>query len=498
MPNTIHREFEVQAKARPNAVEVQYGNSALSYGDLNARANYLAEYLQKQGVTNGDVVALNIFRSTDMAVAMLAILKCGAAYLPLDYNNPASRNIACLEVAQSKVIISDRDCGPLLLGGRVVISTEDRQLFTSKRHENVDVAVSPDDKCYIMFTSGSTGDPKGVVVPHRAVVRLVKDTNYISVCYTDRVLHFSPQSFDASTFEIWAPLLNGGGLVIYSGSTFDPNLFAEEIRSHQVSIMWLTAALFHLIGSRYISALAPVKTLLAGGDVLYPKVVNKVIHAYPEITLINGYGPTENTTFTCCHRMTKDNLPEANVPIGKPISGTQIHILNENYEVVSDGEVGELHASGRGVSLGYLNSDANSDAFYLNGNIAEGLIYKTGDLVRRNEKGEVEFIGRKDNQIKIRGFRVSIEEIQNAILKNPLVNDAVVSVRKFDSGDQQLIAYLQLDDSESVSVAEIKRSLSSDIPKYMIPDLIHVDEKLPINNNGKIDRKKIREREILA
>jgi amino acid adenylation domain-containing protein len=490
----IHVAFDEQARRGAQRVALRYENESLTYGQLNRRAENLAAHLQSRAaVKRGDIVAVKMARRPEQIIALLAILKCGAAYLPLDENDPVARAVHCLEEARVRVILADRLEEARLRGDRLCITLDERALFEEERESAPAVEVSGEDRCYAMFTSGSTGAPKGVAIPHRAVIRLVKGTNYIEIAETDRILQFAPTSFDASTFEIWGALLNGACLVLYPGATLDPNLLVRQIRDNGVTILWLTAALFHLIATRHMAALRTVKVLLAGGDVLQPQLVNKVLDEVPGITLINGYGPTENTTFTCCHRMTVESRPTSCVPIGKAITGTSVHVLDSLRRPVANGESGELFVSGAGVALGYLNPSSGNGAFFADAQIASGLIYRTGDMVRVNAAGEIEFEGRRDNQVKIRGFRVSLEEIQANILKLPQITDVVVLLQKSESGDQQLVAYMQLAAQQSMSVAEIRHALAVELPRYMIPDLIHVNVDLPINRNGKLDRARIRE-----
>lgn len=484
----VHTAFEKQSRRHPHAIAVSYRGDGITYEELNGRANYLAAHLRECGVEHGSVVAILMGRCIDTIVSMLAILKCGAAYLPLDDSNPVARNRRCLDDAQVRIIVSDRDCDALCGSGRQVISTGERSLFCSSSTTAVAVRVQEDDRAYVMFTSGSTGKPKGVVVPHRAVTRLVIDTNYIQIVASDRILQFSPTSFDASTFEIWGALLNGAVLVLYCEPTPDPNALRRDIAQNGVTILWLTAALFHLIGHRYIDALRPLNVLLAGGDVLSPKAVNAVLDALPGITVINGYGPTENTTFTCCHRMTRENRPPAEgVPIGRPITGTEVFILDENLQSVRQGGVGELFVGGRGVALGYLNAQADA-SFFRDQRISSGLIYRSGDLVRQSSSGELEFVGRTDDQVKIRGFRVSLEEIKLNILKIGGVIDAIVLPRKDESADQLLVAYLKIQHGSDLDAAQTRRQLAGLLPRYMIPDKIVLSPDLPITRNGKLDR----------
>ncbi|WP_340679281.1 amino acid adenylation domain-containing protein [Paraglaciecola sp.] len=486
-----HEIFERYARVTPNKTAVVYNDIKISYGQLNRRANFLAMHLVEQGVESGDIVGLSMSRSVELIIAILAVLKAGAAFLPLDEANPSSRVIHCLEEANVSVLIVDHVCHHSLFKNRIKISTKNTSLFTGDEPFNLYVPGTENDKIYVMFTSGSTGKPKGVVIPHRAVIRLVRKSDFVDIKPQDTFLQFAPLTFDASTFEIWGPLLNGATLVLYPGQGLDPNLFAQQIEQHQISILWLTAALFHLIANRYLEALKPVKTLLAGGDVLQPNLVRKVIEGIPGIRVINGYGPTENTTFTCCHPMDHNNIPTETVPIGKAIGCTRLHILNEALEPVIQGNEGMLYVSGKGVALGYLNM--SSDAFFHNKNIAKGLIYKTGDVVVENEHGELRFVGRQDNQVKVRGYRVSLEEIQIEISKIAQVSEAVVLVQKFDGGDQLLIAHVQVKDDASIDSAQIKQILRETLPAYMVPDKIYFNVNLPLNKNGKIDKKSVAE-----
>jgi acyl-coenzyme A synthetase/AMP-(fatty) acid ligase len=273
----------------------------------------------------------------------------------------------------------------------------------------------------------------------------------------------------------------------------DPNLLQREIREHNVTILWLTAAVFHLFAERFVAALSPLRILLAGGDVLNAKSVNKVLDQVPCITVINGYGPTENTTFTCCHVMTTRNRPIDTVPIGRAISGTEIHVLDERLSPVPSGEEGGLFTSGQGVALGYLGSTKDNDAFFHDDSIAPGLIYRTGDLVRSNALGELEFIGRVDNQVKLRGYRVSLEEIKARIVEMEWVCDALVLKETFGSGDQLLVAHVQIQEGRELSAKQMQAHLATVLPKYMIPDQIVFHSQLPITSNGKLDRRAVQE-----
>jgi len=517
---TIIEVFERVAAQFPERIAIrnQNLNVQLSYRELNQHANALAAALQKRGVVAGDVVAMAFPHSAEWSVCMLAVLKCGAAYLPLDTSNPVPRLQACLQTANARCVLTGQaDAASSYAEDLPVLSYALSNLESvgslngeklDKLDENVRAAqaLTSDSLAYVMFTSGSTGKPKAVLVPHRAVVRLVVNTNYVAIKASDAVLQFAPPSFDASTFEFWAPLLNGACLVPYSAKGLDPNRLKQDIAQNNVSVMWLTAALFHLVVERFIEAILPLRVLLAGGDVLNAKFVRKALETIPGLTLINGYGPTENTTFTCCHVMTADNPPQDNVPIGKAITGTNLHILNDELQPVAPGEPGQLYVSGKGVALGYLATELNEaaqQAFFSNSSIASGTIYNTGDLVKALPDGAIEFIGRQDNQVKIRGYRVSLEEIKSHLADIPGVSDVLVLVERYDGGDQLLFAYIKCGDSKggsqganssanqnaSLNPKTIKQHLSGTLPDYMIPDRFVFCDELPINENGKLDKK---------
>ena len=486
----LHHRVDRLAARSPRAIAVESRDGSVTYEELNARAASLACHLREVGVQHGDVVGLMMRRSVDVIVSMLAVLKAGAAYLPLEMSSPVARRRKSLEDARVTHIISDRDCPEIAGADRKLVAANAvaGALSSTSRTSALPSSSLPDDKAYVMFTSGSTGEAKGVVVPHRAITRLVVDTNYIRISKDDKILQLSPLSFDASTFEIWGALLNGATLVLSREEAVDPNAIKADVAERGVTIMWLTAALFHLIGDRYIEAIRPLKTLLAGGDVLNPRIVNKVLDEIPGITVVNGYGPTENTTFTCCHSMTHENRPSAGgVPIGKPISGTEVYVLDENLAPVAVGEVGELFTSGKGVALGYLHGDGAA-SFFRDERICAGLIYRTGDLVRENSQREFEFVGRKDNLVKVRGFRISLDGIRQSLLQIEDVVDATVFARKEEVGDQLLIAHVKRRQGSTLQAADIRRQLGEVLSDYMIPASIILSDVLPITTNGKLDK----------
>jgi amino acid adenylation domain-containing protein len=344
---------------------------------------------------------------------------------------------------------------------------------------------------YVMYTSGSTGQPKGVCVPHRAVARLALATSYIQLSPQDRVLHFAPASFDASTFEIWAGLLNGACVVAFDRGAPSIAELGRFVQQDGITTAWFTAPLFHQMVEGRLDDLRGVRNLLAGGDVLSPAHVRKVNQAVPECRMINGYGPTENTTFTCCGTA-KPLSGDHYVPIGRPVDNTQIHLLDSNLEPVPVGVAGELFAGGDGLARGYFARAAITAAQFIPDPFgAPGArLYRTGDMARYLPDGNAVFVGRLDFQVKIRGFRIELEEIQVALGTVPGISECLVIAQSDASEDKSLTAYLVT--NQSISAAEIRSILKQRLPEYMVPSNFVFLERMPLTPNGKIDRQALR------
>jgi amino acid adenylation domain-containing protein len=362
---------------------------------------------------------------------------------------------------------------------------------------SVDLAdVTGEDLAYVCYTSGSTGQPKGVMIPHRGVVRLVGNTNYIDIRPDDVFLQFAPLSFDASTFEIWGALLNGAKLVVYGPANVELGDLGRSIRDNKISTLWLTSALFNLMVDGELESLLGVRHLLAGGDVLSVPHVKKLLERMPAgHVLINGYGPTENTTFTCCHRMDRDSVINARVPIGIPVTGTDVVMVDEKGRPAPRNAAGEILVGGAGLARGYLKSPALDAEKFVSLAIQGGerrRFYRTGDLGAWNSDGTLDFRGRMDEQMKIRGFRVEPGEIEAALRGLEGIRDAAVALDEGDSGERQIRAFVVRDDTH-LGVAAIKAGLQSALPDYMVPAAVHFLDALPVTPNGKVDRAALRE-----
>jgi amino acid adenylation domain-containing protein len=511
----VHQLFEAQAAATPDSTALVFGEESLTYAELNRRANRLAHHLLSLGVGADAPVGLCLERSAGMVVAVLAVLKAGGAYLPLDPALPRERLAFMLEDARARLAVTDRASAPALEGwrGEVVMLDEDgvevarrgedEAEVAARSDENpVWVAVTPSHLAYVMYTSGSTGTPKGVCVPHRAVARLVKGSSFASFSAEEVFLHLAPPSFDASTFELWGALLNGARLVLMPAGQSSLEEIGAAINRHSVTTLWLTAGLFHLMASERPADLRGLRQLLAGGDVLSPSHVNRMLGEMGEGSfLVNGYGPTENTTFTCCHRMAAGDEGErvdGAVPVGRPIANTRVYVLGERLEPVPIGAAGELYTSGDGLARGYLNRPAlTAERFIPDPFSAEpgGRMYRTGDVARWTADGLVEFVGRRDGQVKVRGFRVELGEVEGVIVQHAGVREAVVIVREGADGDKRLVAYVVCTGGDAPGIGELRAYARERLPEYMVPSSFVALDELPLTANGKVDRRALPEPE---
>ena len=467
---TVHQLFEAQALARPEAVAAVQGALSLSYRDLNRRANRLAHHLLNQGVQPGESVAIALPRSLDLLICQLAILKCGAVYVPLDINAPVERQAFIVQ-----------DSG----AHRVLTTLADLNLDTLSPR-NPELPQSAESVAYILYTSGSTGAPKGVQVPHRAISRLVLNNGYADFNARDRVAFASNPAFDASTLDVWAPLLNGGCVVVVEHAVLlSQAAFAALLQEQSVSVLWMTAGLFHQYADALLPVFAQLRYLIVGGDVLDPQVIDRVLRHGKPRHLLNGYGPTEATTFSTTHEITR--VGEGGIPIGRPIANAQAYVLDPRQQPLPLGVVGELYIGGAGVATGYLNQAQLTAEKFIPNPFGEGLLYRTGDLACWQADGTLLYQGRNDLQVKIRGFRIEPGEIETCLASFPGVKDVVVLVREDQPGDKRLVAYYTA--SVTLEIEALRAHLQGQLPDYMVPSAYVWLELLPLTANGKLDRK---------
>ncbi|WP_245763875.1 non-ribosomal peptide synthetase [Pseudoalteromonas denitrificans] len=515
----MHELFEQQAKNTPNATAVVFKDKKLTYKELNEKANQLAHYLVAHHQVKADtLIGLCITRSIEMMIGMLGILKAGGAYVPMDPDYPKARLDYMLEDAGLNVVltlshvqkeVSFGNAHALCLDGLGQKAPHIQSVFDDFAIDNLEtreLGLNSSHLAYVIYTSGSTGNPKGVLTPHIAVSRLVINPNFMPLDQDTVFLQSANIAFDAATLEIWGGLLNGGKCILYPERYLDINRLNEIIVSEQVNALWLTAGLFSE-WSRVSDKATTLKWVLAGGDVLNPDAVMRVQKMLPQVTLINGYGPTENTTFTCCYQIPKVLEGDSPIAIGRPLSGDQVVIMSDEGNLLPMGATGELCVGGDGLARGYLNSpELTAERFIDNPYYDESKpnssrrLYKTGDLVRYLKDSNIEFIGRIDAQIKIRGFRVELGEIEYQINQDERVDSALVVAKETSSGGKQLIGYVKLslmhetaDVEKAVlaQLAEIKGSLLTRMPDYMVPSAFVKIEEWPLTANGKVDRKSL-------
>jgi amino acid adenylation domain-containing protein len=522
----IHSLFEEHAAATPRAVALVAGDEEITYAELNARANRLARHLAARGVTTETPVGICLERRAETVVAILAVLKAGGAYVPLDPGYPAGRLAHMLADSGARVVVTraaDRTALPVTDGiDRVEIDVE-RDAIAARDASDLGVDVGGRNLAYVIYTSGSTGTPKGVGVEHRSVVRLVRGADFAGFGPETVMLQAAPVSFDASTLELWAPLLNGGRVVAAPSGALSLEELGRTLVRHGVNLLWLTAGLFQAMVEERLEDLAGVRQLIAGGDVLPPAQVARVRERFPHLRLINGYGPTENTTFTCCHTVGEE-WGGGRVPIGTPISSTRVSVLDASLRPVPAGVAGELFAGGHGVARGYLGHPAATAERFVPDPFAPepgARMYRTGDRVRWTNVREcvsaevrgagaddasaragqertgalthsrtavLDYLGRLDAQAKIRGFRIEPGEVETALRRAPGVAECVVVAREDLPGDRRLVAYVVSEASGEADAEALRAHLLVSLPDYMVPAAFVAIGSVPLTPNGKVDR----------
>ena len=489
IPPLIHEAFELQAKLAPYATALTYGDENVTFIELNRLANRVAHMLLRSGIRRGDRVGLYFNRSVPMIAAMLGVLKVGAAYVPLDPLYPEERlRVMVLEASVSAILLSRLGTKRQLLASSQPIYIDDVLALSGEDH-NPNCHVTPNDAAYVMFTSGSTGIPNGVEIPHRGVTHLVCGAEYALLRSDCVVLHHSPISFDASTFEVWGALLNGGRCVLAPGVARTAAELGWILAREGVTVLWLTTALFNVLIDEAPDIFSGLRQLLIGGEALSITHVKRALASLTSTQLINAYGPTEATTFSCTYLINSVASDATSIPIGKGIQDAQVLILDTSGEPVSLGTPGEIYVGGKGLALGYLNRpELTKVRFVADPFNPDKRIYRTGDQGRYLPDGNIEFLGRLDNQVKIRGFRVELGEIEMALSNHPFVLQAVVGCRKDLSGELILSAYVVHRRDTQLSFTAMRQFLALTLLSAMIPSELLGVPDIPLTLSGKVDR----------
>lgn len=469
--------FHKQVAMSPNKIALVYEDKRYTYKELNKLSNSLAIYLQANYKVKNDFIAIVLPKSEWQIVAILAVLKTGSAYVPIAMDFPEDRIEYIIKDTKAKCKIDENLIEEFL---------KVREDYSNQ----LELAyVDSTSLAYAMYTSGSTGMPKGVLVEHKSVIRLVKNTNYVDLIGDEVLLATGAFSFDATTFEYWGMLLNGGTLVLCSEDVLlSPQDMTTLINEENVNIMWFTSGWLNQLVDYDISLFKNLKTVLCGGDVLSKNHITKLKSTYPKLEIINGYGPTENTTFSLAHKV---KLPiKRSVPLGKPISNSSVYILDKNNSLVPKGVVGEICLGGDGLARGYINNkELTNEKFIVNPFKEGGKLYKTGDLGRWLMDDTIEFIGRKDNQVKVRGYRIELEEIENILCTHELVSSSLVLVNEALAGEKLIVAYIV--GENNLEVNELRSWIRTKLPNYMVPNNFVLLNEFPLTVNGKIDKKKL-------
>ncbi|SEG59296.1 non-ribosomal peptide synthetase [Paenibacillus sp. UNC499MF] len=494
---SLHRLFERQAVETPQQIAVEMGERAYTYSELNERANRFARALARLGVTPGSKVALLLKRSPDMIAAILAVLKAGAVYVPIDPQYPEERILFMLQDTEARVIVAaaaTMEMGSRIAGNNIAVIDMDGSdtRWSGESGQNLDFDGSADDLAYIMYTSGSTGKPKGIMTTHRNVSRIAVHTDYVSISEKDALLQLSNYAFDGSTFDLYGALLNGARLTLVGEEEVaDVVRLTELIEDRGITVFFVTTALFNTLVDHGLESLRGLRHILFGGERASVPHIRKALRALGPGVLLHVYGPTETTVFATCYPITEtwDRQGAATVPIGVPIARAETLVLNEQSRLQPDWVPGELWIAGDGVASGYVNLPEQTALKFRPHPIREGeTVYGTGDLVRRLPDGNLEFLDRIDSQVKLRGYRIELGEIESRLLDCAGVKEAFVALIEND-GAPYLCAYIVAEQTEGQ--ASVRSQLTGKLPAFMIPAAFVQLEKLPLNANGKVDKKRL-------
>jgi amino acid adenylation domain-containing protein len=489
---TLHGRFVAQATRTPDALAVSSDEARFTYRQLNERANRLAHRLIGLGVGPDVPVAVLMERSVEVIVALLATVKAGGCYMPLHDSYPVERMQQIVDHAGQPVIVADEamvsrgmpHCGPLIVAGS---GPETATPLVPDPSADPDTGTGPDHLAYIMHTSGSTGEPKGVAVTHRSALSTVLDECWDGGRH-QRVLMAAPYAFGVSLYEVWVPLLRGGQIVVAPHGTPDVATLRRLIGENQVTGIQLAAGLFRVVAEEAPDCLTGIREVITGGDTISPSAVQRVIQACPGIVVRSMYGSAELVTFSTGVPISAPYQAAATVPVGRPMNGTLVYILDEHLRDVSPGDSGDLYIGGSRLAQGYLGRpDLTAQRFIADPFRVGQRMFRTGDIARWTKDGLLDFVGRSDDQVKIRGFRVELAEVESAIARYPGAADVVVTAPQTERGERRLTAYVVATDA-NVDIRALREHATATLPDYMVPSAFVVLDAFPVTPNGKVDR----------
>ncbi|MCL1989815.1 MAG: amino acid adenylation domain-containing protein [Defluviitaleaceae bacterium] len=498
--NTIYEKDRIETifdhivKKNPDKIALRSKGRHMTYKELDIYSDNMANYLTSCEIKSNSFICFYLKDKPLSIIAILAILKIGCSYVPLDLNYPKARIDSILKSINHPILLLETDTKEVLdqLGNIRTFNVNEMNIYSeakadtfSKRNKDLNTIA------YVNFTSGSTGVPKAVLVQHKGVVRLVKETDFITIDKDDVFINSSPIAFDAATLEIWSPLLNGGTLVLPSDHlVLNPNLLHEFIKKYGVTTMFLTSALFNNLVDCHAKCLADLKYLIVGGDIVSVKHVEMMLKKLKNGHIINGYGPTENTTFSLCYRINRGKTYHSQIPIGRPIANSNAFILNKKMEPLSYGMIGDLYVGGDGISLGYLKNEEETKKRFIGItlNNKEIQVYKTGDKASLDLDGNFLFHGRDDHQVKISGFRVELNEVEKMVSSYLNIKQAAVLLNE-NQKQKEIIAFIQSD--IKVNKDDLIIYLKNKLPFYSVPKVIIQVSNFPLNHHNKVDSKKL-------
>lgn len=490
--SSVDELFRIAADRWPDVPAVRDAESVLTYAELAVAAAEQAHLLRAAGVREGDTVLIGVPRSVAETVAVLGTLWAGAVYIGVDLAQPEAHTARIIaKSSPAAAILTDAGTGRLAPHRIPVVGPWHRGWEAGGESEPP-ARPDPDRLAYIAFTSGSTGEPKGVAIPHRGVIRLVHDGKYLSLGPGERFLRMASLAFDASTLELWGSLLTGATIEVCPPELLLPNEIGAFLAERRITVAWLTSGLFGLVQEFASEMLGGLRHLMTGGDVVPYEHIKNVLTAHPGLVVTNAYGPTENTTFTTFHSVRDPAGIDGPLPIGSPVPGTRVYVLDKRARLLMPGAVGELYAAGDGLAAGYINDPAETDRVFgfFSPDVDERL-YRTGDLVRIDGAGHIRFVGRADDQVKVRGFRIELQAIREALNAQEGVEESYVTVTNGTSMDKRLVAAVRLAPGTAVTPAGLRDRLGDLLPSYMVPPLWAVVDRMPVTATGKVDRRRL-------